>query len=251
MVELVTVLVYGAVTVLLLLGVCILTGQRVHLGRIAFCGGLAGAYAMGCLLWRTGPLGSFPLRLVQIFALAAVAFGWRRESVRQGLLLAMLFAALEGLSMGLFAGTLSGAIVAALSLALLCFALRAGAGGKKTVTAELCFQGKTLTLSALRDTGHFLTDPLTGQDVLIAGADTAWALLGLDAQQLRDPVRTMAQAPVPRLRLIPCRTVTGTGMLLAVRCDWVRLDGRKISPLVAFSPEKLGISDEYQALTGG
>ncbi len=77
---------------------------------------------------------------------------------------------------------------------------------------------RQMQLIALRDTGNTLRDPLTGEQVLVAGADVGEKLLGLTAQQLRNPVETVAQSTLRGLRLIPYRGVGQPGgMLLAVR----------------------------------
>ena len=104
-----------------------------------------------------------------------------------------------------------------------------------------------MRLTALRDTGNSLRDPITGKPVLIVGADIAEKLTGLSPAALRDPVRTMGS--LPGLRLIPYRTVGNTGFLLALRIPSVKIGNRQGSALVAFSPHILGSG--YQALTGG
>ena len=62
----------------------------------------------------------------------------------------------------------------------------------------------------------------------------------------RDPVGAM----VPGLRLIPARTVGGGGLLAAVRCEAVTVDGRCAGTMVAFARESFG-NGEYSALIGG
>ena len=117
---------------------------------------------------------------------------------------------------------------------------------------ELTHQGKRLKIAALYDTGNTLRDPISGERVLVAGADIGETLFGLERYQLENPVETMLCPPVKGLRLIPYCTVGNSGgMLLAIRCDHVRIDQWQGSALVAFSPEKIGKGDVYQVLTGG
>jgi stage II sporulation protein GA (sporulation sigma-E factor processing peptidase) len=76
--------------------------------------------------------------------------------------------------------------------------------------------------------------------------------LDLTQAQLQKPLETMAQRPIPGLRLIPYRAVgQDRGMLLALRFPQVYVGSRKIGALVAFAPEAVGEGDCYQALTGG
>ena len=103
---------------------------------------------------------------------------------------------------------------------------------------------------ALRDTGNTLRDPVTGQQVLIAGADIAGKLTGLTSEQLAHPVETIAHISAPGFRLIPYRAVGQPGaMLLTIRCPKVRAGTWEGSMLVALAPDV--ISGTYQLLMGG
>ena len=115
------------------------------------------------------------------------------------------------------------------------------------IPVELSYMGKTFHITALRDTGNQLRDPITGRQVLIVGADIAGKLTGLTPAALGDPVNTMGS--IPGLRLIPYQTVGNTGFLLAMKLKDVKVGNRQGSAVVAFSPLVLG--RHYQALTGG
>lgn len=121
--------------------------------------------------------------------------------------------------------------------------------GRKLIPVEVTYKGKTLCLTALEDTGNLLTDPVTGQSVPILDAPSAQRLTGLSHQQLTNPIETIGA--LPGLRLIPCKTVSGGGMLLAMRLPRVKIGEECISALVAFSPEILDPQNSYQMLTGG
>ena len=122
-----------------------------------------------------------------------------------------------------------------------------GGKGKKLVPVELSYGGKTLSLTALRDTGNTLRDPVTGRQVLIVGADIAGKLTGLTQEDLQNPVGTIGA--IPGLRLIPYKTIGNTGFLLALKIPEAKIGNRQGSTIVAFSPLILG--NNYQALTGG
>ena len=95
-------------------------------------------------------------------------------------------------------------------------------------------------------------DPLTGEQVLVAGADVAAELLGLTEEQLQHPVETLARGLMPGLRLVPYRAVGQPGgMLLALRLPGAVIGKRKTDPLVAFAPQELGRGEAYRMLTGG
>ena len=88
--------------------------------------------------------------------------------------------------------------------------------------------------------------------MLVLSGDVAQRLTGLTEQQLRAPLETLAQRPIPGLRLIPYRAVGQRGgMLLALRFEDVKIGSRRQSAVVAFAPEGIGKGSMYQALTGG
>ena len=135
------------------------------------------------------------------------------------------------------------------------FLLFAGFGGnlfyKRYVPVEIVFKGQCVRMTALRDTGNTLKDPLTGTSVLIVGADIAEILIGLTKKQLKDPYETMLAARMQGLRILPYTTIGNRGALLAKRfCD-VKIGNWRGSVVVAFAPEGLEKKNGYQALTGG
>lgn len=236
---------------LMLLGVCFLTGESPTRFRLLLGAAVGSLHASLCLIPGMGWLGIWWLRFGFLLSVAAVAFGVRRQTIRCWVLLALLHTAVENLAMGIFSGTMLGALAAGAAVVVLCAVALWGGRKDRLVQVKIVLGERKLELTALRDTGHFLQDPITGESVLIAGADTAGYLLGLSNQQLRDPVATVESGAVPGARLIPCRTVGGSSLLLGVKCAQVWIDGRPAGRLVAFSPEQLGLSGEYQALTGG
>ena len=109
-----------------------------------------------------------------------------------------------------------------------------------------------MSLVALRDTGNNLRDPVTGESVLVAGADVAEKLLGLSAYQLSHPVETLAYGILPGMRLIPYHAVGQPGgIMVAVRFRGAKIGNTYSDPLVAFAPEVLARGEVYQMLTGG
>ena len=135
-----------------------------------------------------------------------------------------------------------------------CLALACMGGnklGQRLLEVELVRNGRKVHLLALADTGNGLRDPITGEQVLIIGPEAAQALTGLTKKQLADPVGTLAERPIPCLRLIPYRVVGHGGMLLALNVEQARIGQYRGSVLVAFAPEELEASGRYQALAGG
>ena len=238
---------------LLLIGTNRLSGYPPSWGKACLGAALGGVYGGICLLSQFRFLGGSLWRLVFLCLISGISFGWNRSAVRRGILFVLLSMALGGIAACMGSRSVGGLIGAALAVCLLCLlGFRGKTADAKYVPVELTCNGKHLHLTALYDTGNTLRDPVSGQRVLVVGADVAWELLGLTGQQLRRPIETMLSVSVPGLRLIPYSAVGQPGaMLLSVRCEEVRIDRWKGSGLVAFAPEILGNGDIYQALTGG
>ncbi len=123
---------------------------------------------------------------------------------------------------------------------------------KDVVDVEIKYNEKLVKLRALKDTGNFLVDPLTGHSVILIGADAAKTLTGLDKDQISDPISAVSENIFPGLRLLPFRTIgKSNGMLLACKFKDVKIGNEQGSRLVAFVPNELTGNCRYQALTGG
>ena len=178
-------------------------------------------------------------RLCALWMAVFFAFGF---SLRKGILFSLLH-----LSLGNMSGGGREAASMLLGAAGIAFGCMVMGRGNKFVPVELTYKGQTVTLTALRDTGNNLRDPITGKQVLIIGADAARKLTGLPETALCDPVGTMGR--LPGLRLIPYQTVGNAGFLLALPMQNVKIGNQRVNTLVALSPH---IFDQpYQALTGG
>lgn len=235
----------------LLLGVNRLSGYRGGTGRAAAGAALGSGYAGMCVLPGFAFLSGGPWPLVSLGLMSAAAFGLNRGAVRRGVLFVLLSLALGGLVISADTGTFPAVVLSALILALLCrFGFQGKTGPRQIVDAELCYQGRCVTLKALVDTGNTLRDPVSGCSVLIADGLYAWTLAGLHHKDLVDPAQTIMLRKELPLRLIPYRAVGQAGLLLALNCDTVRIQGRPAGTLVAFSPEGFP-TGEFRALTGG
>ena len=241
------------VDLFLLAGTNRLAGYGVNWKRSALAAAIGGIYAGACVFPQLSFLGNTLWRLVSLGVMAVVCFGWNLSGLRRGILFSLLSMALGGVALGLNKGGFFSLILSAAGVWAMChFGFRGKAGQAEYVSVEITCRGKTHNLTALRDTGNNLCDPVTGQKVLIVGADVAWDILGLTPVQLQDPIATMALGKIPGLRLIPYRAVgKPSGMLLAVKVDRVVIDGQRVGEVIAFAPEMFRGEGGYQALTGG
>ena len=240
------------VDLLLLLGTNRLAGFPHAWGRTVLSAGLGGIYGGACLLPGFHFLGNTLWRLISLALMGVIAFGCNRSALRRSILFALLSMALGGIALGLGSGSFLALIASAALVCIMCVTgFRGRPGSREYTPVELHYGERSVKLLALQDTGNTLCDPVTGQSVLIVGADVAQALLGLSKQQLLCPVETLTAGVLPGLRLMPYRAVGQPGgMLLAMRLT-AQIGNKRGSTLVAFAPEGLDREGTYQALTGG
>ncbi len=128
---------------------------------------------------------------------------------------------------------------------------------------EVELLGRKVQVTALLDTGNRLTDPLTGQPVVILGRELREALLPPETVEAVAMAAENPAAGVPllaetvlasRVRLVPYSTLgRENGLLLSFRTDAVRLAGWENGPLtgtalVAFHSQPLDPAGTYRAL---
>lgn len=236
---------------LLLLGTNRLMGFPASPWRCAAGALLGGAWSGASLIPRLFFLGEWYWHLVSLGLMAMVAFGLDAESWKRWALFSLLSLGTEVMAVFLGKGDRF-SMVLGLLLAWGLSCLPWGEGRQTRIPVTLTHGGTTLSLTALRDTGNTLRDPVSGDPVLVISPEAAAKLTGLTRQQLRSPLETLTQRPIPGLRLIPYRAVgKENGLLLGARIQDVRSRGRVLRTVVAFAPEGLGTEDSYQALTGG
>ena len=240
------------VDLLLLMATDRLAGYPASPGRWSLGASIGAAYSGLCLMPGFDFLAGALWRTVFLALMALAAFGWNGSALRRGMVFILLSMALGGLAVGFGGMDMSALILAAVGLWALC---RFGVGtvGEQTyVPVTLRRDGKELKVLALRDTGNTLRDPITGEPVLVAGADVARELLGLTEHQLAHPVETLARGTVPGLRLIPYHCVGRSGgMMLALRMKDASVGKTRGDVIVAFAQEEIGRGEMYRMLTGG
>lgn len=232
---------------LLLQGTNQLTGYPASPGRCALAALIGAVYSGACLVPEVQFLGGTLWRAVFLGLMGAAAFG--RPDRRLGVFVLLNFS-LGGLVLLLHSDAVFAPAAAAVILWLACRWLLGRAGGRKLQNVQIQGPLGCITLTALQDTGNTLTDPLTGQSVLIVDAAAAQVLSGLTQAELKMPAQTLMNHPDKKLRLVSFRAVgNDSGLLLAGRYD-VKIGSNRGRQLVAFAPEGLG-SGEYRALMGG
>lgn len=255
---------------LLLLLSARLTGAPFKRLRLALAAALGAGYAVLTVLPAFAFTGAAVIKIVVTLPLIAAARGIGRGFLRFFLLFWLSSCLLAGIVLGLglmVSGTpyvhisvevlllIAAAVYFLLTVALKGITRFAGLKSK-LVQVEITYRGRHVEFNALADTGHTLTDPLTGQNVLIADKDSILPLMPKDARSLlsttENPVELVEQMQLidstVLLRLIPYRAIgVQNGWLAAFSPDNVTIGGvKKDEMLVAFST--LSSDKAYRAL---
>jgi len=120
-------------------------------------------------------------------------------------------------------------------------------------TVSVSLNGKTVSFQALHDSGNELFDSITNRPVLICSNDSLLPLFpdlrikNNDPYELFNELSSIAYCK-GRMRLIPCRTITGNGMLLGFSPDSVIINNKSEPHIVAFSQTAFSAQTPYQAI---
>lgn len=255
---------------LLLLLSARLTGAPFNRLRLALAAALGAGYAALTVLPAFAWTGSAIIKVIVTLPLIAAARGIGRGFLRFFLLFWLSSCLLAGIVLGLGL-MVSGTpyvhisveallLIAAAAYFLLTTTLKGitrFTGLKsKLIQVEITYRGQRVEFNALADTGHTLTDPLTGQSVLIADKGCVLPLMPKEARALfsttDNPVELVEQMQLVDstvlLRLIPYQAIgVQRGWLAAFSPDNVTIGGvKKEKMLVAFST--LSSDKAYRAL---
>lgn len=264
-IDLVFLLNFG-VNLLLLLGTGRLGAAARRWGRLCGAALLGAAYAV--LTYVLPFLAHWLCKILCAAGMLVCAFGLRRSTLRLGAVFGALSLVLcgavfalqlllgnapagRGLLYPVSFGTLlltAGAVSAACRLLLP--KLTHAPDSILPVTLEL--RGRRVRLTALRDSGNTLTDPIGGGPVLVAawGRGAELLQLPLTAADFAAPDKLALRLRDYHPRLIPYRAVGVTsGLLLALPCR-ITMERRTRTGLVAFCPTPISDGGAYDALTG-
>lgn len=259
---------------LLLLGSGRISGTPLKRLRILLGAGVGAMYAVAVFVPGMEWMSAWPCKGAAGIFMTLVAFGGYPGLFRVSVVFFVASAALAGLILGteLLEGTSltvqNGVFYSSMDIRLLlllfvlCYFVlslvfrRTGRhAGRDLIGLEFELEGKRVSLTALKDSGHTLTDPVTNQTVIVVDSRYISAVLP-DCVEPRDPIGSMRACHgigLKSVRLIPYRAVgVDCGMLLALKANGVTANGKRIGErLVALSPNPVDDGGGYQALIGG
>lgn len=259
---------------LLLLGTGRLTGAVLCRWRIIL-GAVAGAaYPALSLVPNASWLLQWPCKILVGIVMVLISYGGEKRLLKITVFFFVASAALAGVifAAGLLgAGELfleNGLVYSNLNFRLLLlifvicyfvmsfFFRRAGRhDSKELVELKIEAVQKKAVLTALLDSGHTLTDPISNRPVVVAEYSVFRDSLPTDvdpAQPIEGIKRCRARG-IENVRLVPYRAVgVDCGLLLALKASTVMIGNENLgSLLIALSPTPVSDGGEYQALIGG
>ncbi len=247
---------------LLLLAAGRLTGSPLRRGRIFLAAVIGGVYAAAAAVPALSLLQAWWLKLLTAALMVGVAFGRKPLFLRRYLLFLLVSAAFAGVEIALFgfAGSADGVSPFSVLLFLGSFAFcwlllgvvfRGSAAplAKGELTALAVTRGgRQISLTALRDSGCSLSDPLRGSPVAVVERSALAELFSPEERQALKRQESTAALP---LTFLPFQSVGGSGVLAAFRADRVTVNGKTYGDaLVAIHPGSLG-GETFRALWGG
>lgn len=257
-----------AVNYLLLKGTALLGAA--YSRSIVLASALGAVYAVLVYLPHLQWLQSGVIKLVTAALMLLCAFGCKRSTLRMGAIFAVLSFVLCGVIYAvqslqgqpflykehlLYPVSFASVLLTALAVCLACRLLlpKLSHSVNSTLPLELHLKEKRVRLTALRDSGNSLVDPLSGAPVLTVYWQAARALFPtyVCATDFQTPAALALRLRTLSPRLIPYRAVgVSEGLLFALPCH-ITLGTKQYYGLVAFSPTPVSDGGAYEALIGG
>jgi len=220
-----------------------LLGGKLKLLRTLLAAALGGVYACVALFLPFEGFPAFMLDVLLCLLMCIIAFGVARSvflhtlvyfavSMTLGGFMSALFTLLNRADLGIEAvesDGISAWVLALLALISAAFALVGTKFFRRRTSARyasVAFEigGKAKQLRAFCDSGNLLRDPISGRVCVLVSAQTLKGVVGdevINAARTKNvaPLASTDAAMARRVRLIPAKTATGEGCLLAIRPD--------------------------------
>lgn len=239
---------------------------RVALGALIGAAYAVAVYLPGCK-WMT----FFLFKLLIAVLMLLTAFGGKRSTLRVGAVFGAVTLVLCGAVYGVqllqngrvhyrgdalfypvsFFTLLLTAAAVSLACRMLLPKLTHAPNSVLPVTLRL--GARCVHLTALRDSGNTLIDPIGGERVLTVYWRAAKNLLPVyvTQEEMNAPAALALRLRELSPRLIPYRAVgTTSGLLLAIPCE-ITMENQTKTGLIALSPTPVSDGGAYEALTGG
>lgn len=254
--------------------ICSLPLRRIRFALAAVFGAV---YAVCTVLPGMSFLLSGVMKIVSAIFMILIAFGGERNLLRVTIVFFAVSAAFGGAvygasMLGGYPDPRRGGIYVPVSLRVLilsfavCYVaislvFRRIATRTERSIQKLCIEltGQSITLSALRDTGNHLYDPISGKPVVVMEAGCVSPLFPHEINHILQMHSTVPSKALElllqtgyrsRFRLVPYTAIgVSAGLLLAFSPDSIEINGKKQRDiLIALSPTRLCEDGEYCAV---
>lgn len=245
---------------------CALQISRVRLGISAAVGGV---YSVLTLIY---PFCQQPVIKIAVGIFMVIcAFGNKKHLLKIIITFFCISAAFAGIIYGLTlmtgeAAAVNGYIFISFRMLIFSFGIsyfiisvifkRTAGVNSEIVNISVLFNGRKACFNALIDTGHSLTDPVTGSSVIITNIEAIRPLFKNNILNSLEKPAAVALSELEKctcpFRLIPYSTIgVINGMLIAFKPDMVYVNKKKKNGhLVAISPTDISDGGVYSALIG-
>jgi len=244
--------------------------RRVRLWRALIAVTLGAGYAVFCAMLPGRAFYYIPLTILSLMAMCLIAFGykshgkfaavcamvtgvsftlggamqaaysmWMRSLASGGVISRMFLSAADRFPLRYLVILFLLAAAAALALAR----IMERAKISKTGRVEVTFLGRHAAFEALVDTGNMLTEPISGRPVIIVDGEIAARLLP-GAEGAYDIMRlsSLSVEVARRVRIIPLTTIGGDGVIAALLCDRLSVNGIEKTGCIGIYPGKKDFS---------
>ena len=262
---------------ILLLATAKITGRFAFRWRILTASVLGGVYSVFSVLVAQDFLGSIFIKILMASLMVFIVYGYDKRFIRTCLVFMAVSAAFAGAVMAfslLGGASANNAILGPVSFKVLvlsfaaCYTIFSLVFSRLTkhrveggITSLRISVGKhTAEISALRDSGNVLTDPVTGEPVIICCLEVVSPLLDkrtVEILRIRDEdpasaLRDIGNNQGIRFHLVPYNAVgVHAGLLAAFRPDCIEADGiKQKTGLIAIAPSGAFLGKGYSALIG-
>ncbi len=113
------------------------------------------------------------------------------------------------------------------------------------------FNGQQLKLKGFIDTGNKLSDPTSGLPVIISTLNKMEFVFPNNLKEffICGNIDNLSPYWKKRIRAVPCSTINGQGLVYAVKCEELYIQGQRLGEcLIAVINKNLTETDEYDAL---
>lgn len=140
------------------------------------------------------------------------------------------------------------ACAAAIPAVLIASRIRRDKEEKRSALVKFSVCGTTVSLLCLVDSGNLLKEPISGDPVLVVASSAAPRLPDDVVSYLLCGSGEPPAEIMPRVRIIPAKAVTGTGLLRAIRPDALLVNGEEKRAYISLSDAGKGAFGTYDGV---